>query len=135
MSFLGFAQHYREFFKGYADRIYPTQQLMGNKEKKCQWNEKNSLAWSFSHVVRWGLSFLRIFLASRLLLVHHVLPSRPAVFGALNRLVVLHDGSPSRSDSLNAVVELKTTSAAISHSTSSYLYNPLADKNAPFGFR
>ena len=34
MSFLGFAKYYPEFFKGYADKIYPMQQLMRNKGKK-----------------------------------------------------------------------------------------------------
>ena len=34
MSFLGFANYYREFIKGYADKIYPMQQLMTNKGKK-----------------------------------------------------------------------------------------------------
>ena len=34
MSFLGFAIYYREFIKGYADNIYPMQQLMRNKGKK-----------------------------------------------------------------------------------------------------
>ena len=33
MSFLGFANYYREFIKGYADKIYPMQQLMRNKGK------------------------------------------------------------------------------------------------------
>ena len=34
MSFLGFVNYYREFIKGYADKIYPMQQLVGNKGKK-----------------------------------------------------------------------------------------------------
>ena len=34
MSFLGFANYYREFIKGYADKIYPMQHLMRNKGKK-----------------------------------------------------------------------------------------------------
>ena len=33
MSFLGFANYYREFIKGYADKIYPMQRLMRNKGK------------------------------------------------------------------------------------------------------
>ena len=36
MSFLGFANYYREFIKGYADKVYPMQQLMrhkGNEER------------------------------------------------------------------------------------------------------
>ena len=28
MSFLGFANYYREFIKGYADKVYPMQRLM-----------------------------------------------------------------------------------------------------------
>ena len=31
MSFLGFANYYREFIKGYADKLYPMQKLMRNK--------------------------------------------------------------------------------------------------------
>ena len=34
MSFLWFANYYREFIKGYADKIYSMQQLMRNKGKK-----------------------------------------------------------------------------------------------------
>ena len=37
MSFLGFANNYREFIKEYADKIYPKQQLMRNKGKKFTW--------------------------------------------------------------------------------------------------
>ena len=44
MSFLGFANYYREFFKGYADKVYPMQQLMRNKGKKFEWNEKTQAA-------------------------------------------------------------------------------------------
>ena len=33
MSFLGFANYYREFIKGYADKIHPMQRLMRNKGK------------------------------------------------------------------------------------------------------
>ena len=33
MSFLGFANYYREFVKGYAHKIHPMQQLMRNKGK------------------------------------------------------------------------------------------------------
>ena len=40
MSFLGFANCYREFIKGYADKIYPMQQLMRNKGKKFEWLER-----------------------------------------------------------------------------------------------
>ena len=38
MCFLGFANYYREFIKGYADRVYPLQQLMRHKGKKFTWN-------------------------------------------------------------------------------------------------
>ena len=38
MSFLGFANYYREFIKGYADKVYPMQQLMRHKGKKFTWN-------------------------------------------------------------------------------------------------
>ena len=44
MSFLGFANYYHEFIKGYADKVYPVQQLMRNKEKKFEWNEKAQAA-------------------------------------------------------------------------------------------
>ena len=40
MSFLGFANYYREFIKGYADKVYPMQKLMRNKGKKFKWNDK-----------------------------------------------------------------------------------------------
>ena len=33
MSFLGLANDYREFIKGYADKIYPMQQLRQNKAR------------------------------------------------------------------------------------------------------
>ena len=33
MSFLGFANFFREFLKGYADKVYTMQQLMRNKGK------------------------------------------------------------------------------------------------------
>ena len=39
MSFLGFANFYREFIKRYADKIYPMQQLMRNKGKKFIWTD------------------------------------------------------------------------------------------------
>ena len=38
MSFLGFANYYREFIKGYADKVYPMKQLMRHKGKKFTWN-------------------------------------------------------------------------------------------------
>ena len=40
MSFLGFAKYYREFIKGYADKVYPMQKLMRNKRKKFEWNKE-----------------------------------------------------------------------------------------------
>ena len=40
MSFLGFANYYPELFKGYADKIYPMQQLMRNKDKKFTGNDE-----------------------------------------------------------------------------------------------
>ena len=40
MSFFGFANYYREFIKGYADKIYPMQQLMRNKGKKFTWTDE-----------------------------------------------------------------------------------------------
>ena len=36
MSFLEFANYYREFIKGYADKVYPMQKLMRNKGKKFE---------------------------------------------------------------------------------------------------
>ena len=44
MSFLGFANYYREFIKGYADKLYPMQKLMSNKGKKFEWNEEAQAA-------------------------------------------------------------------------------------------
>ena len=44
MSFLGFAYYYREFIKGYADKVYPMQRLMRNKGKKCEWNDEAQVA-------------------------------------------------------------------------------------------
>ena len=38
MSLLGFANYYREFIKGYADKVYPMQQLMRHKGKNFTWN-------------------------------------------------------------------------------------------------
>ena len=38
MGFLGFANYYRELIKGYADKVYPMQQLMRHKGKKFTWN-------------------------------------------------------------------------------------------------
>ena len=49
MSFLGFA-NYREFVKGYADKIYPMQQLMRNKGKKFTWTDEAQI--SFENIKR-----------------------------------------------------------------------------------
>ena len=40
MSFLGFANYYREFIKGYANKVYPMQQLMRHKGKKFTRNNE-----------------------------------------------------------------------------------------------
>ena len=48
MSFLGFANYYREFIKGYADKLYPMQQLMRYKGKKFTWN--NAAEESFQRI-------------------------------------------------------------------------------------
>ena len=39
-SFLGFANFHREFIKEYANKIYPTQQLMRNKSKNVTWTDE-----------------------------------------------------------------------------------------------
>ena len=44
MSFLGFANYYREFIKGYADKVYRMQKLMRNKGKKLDWNDEAQVA-------------------------------------------------------------------------------------------
>ena len=44
MSFLGFANYYREFIRGYADKVYPMQKLMRNKGKKFEWSEEAQAA-------------------------------------------------------------------------------------------
>ena len=38
MSFLDFANYYREFIKGYAEKVYPMQQLIRHKSEKFTWN-------------------------------------------------------------------------------------------------
>ena len=48
MSFLCFRHYYREFIKGYADRVYPMQQLMRHKGKKFTWN--NAAEESFQRI-------------------------------------------------------------------------------------
>ena len=47
-SFLGFANYYREFIKGYTDKVYPMQQLMRHKGKKFTWN--NAAEESFQRI-------------------------------------------------------------------------------------
>ena len=44
MSFLAFANYYREFIKGYADKMYPLQRLMRNKGKKFELNDEAQVA-------------------------------------------------------------------------------------------
>ena len=48
MSLLGFANFYREFINGYADKVYPMQQLMRHKGKKFTWN--NAAEKSFQRI-------------------------------------------------------------------------------------
>ena len=49
MSFLGFANYYTEFITGYADKVYPMQQLMRHKGKKITtWN--NAAEESFQRI-------------------------------------------------------------------------------------
>ena len=48
MSFLGFANYYRELNKGYADKVYPMQQLMRHKCKKFTSN--NAAEGSFQRI-------------------------------------------------------------------------------------
>ena len=49
MSFLGLANYYREFIKGYADKVYPMQQLMRHKGKKFTWNNAEE---SFQRIIK-----------------------------------------------------------------------------------
>ena len=44
LSFLEFANYYREFIKGYADKVYTMHKLMRNKGKKFEWNEEAQAA-------------------------------------------------------------------------------------------
>ena len=44
LNFLGFANHSGEFIKGYTVKVYPMQQLMHNKGKKCEWNDRAQAA-------------------------------------------------------------------------------------------
>ena len=40
MSSLEFANYYREFIKGYADKIYPMQKLTQNNDKNFSWTDE-----------------------------------------------------------------------------------------------
>ena len=40
MSFLGFANYYREIIRGYVDKIYPKRKLLQNKGKKFSWTDE-----------------------------------------------------------------------------------------------
>ena len=40
MTFMGFANYYRELIKGYAQKVYPMQKPMCNKGKKIELNEE-----------------------------------------------------------------------------------------------
>ena len=44
MSFLGLANYYHEFAKGYADKVFPMQKLMRNKGKKFEWSDEAQTA-------------------------------------------------------------------------------------------
>ena len=50
MKFLGFANYYRKFIKGYADKIYPMQKLTRNKGKKFCWTDEAQV--SFQNIKR-----------------------------------------------------------------------------------
>ena len=50
MSFLGFANLYREFIKGYADKINPMQRLTRNRGNKFSWTDEAQV--SFENVKR-----------------------------------------------------------------------------------
>ena len=50
MSFLGFANYYREIIKGCADKIYPMQQKMQNMGKKFSWTNEAQV--SFENIKR-----------------------------------------------------------------------------------
>ena len=50
MSFLGFANYYRDFIKGYADKVYPMQKLMRNKEKKFK--RSNEAQTAFENIIK-----------------------------------------------------------------------------------
>ena len=46
MSFLGFANYYREFLKRYAYKVYPMQKLIRNKGEKFEWEEEAQAAFA-----------------------------------------------------------------------------------------
>ena len=48
MSFLDFVNYYREFIKGYADTVYPMEQLMRHNGKQFAWN--NAAEESFQRI-------------------------------------------------------------------------------------
>ena len=50
MLFLGLANYYRDFVKGYADKKHPMQQLMRNKGKKFSWTDEAQV--SFENIKR-----------------------------------------------------------------------------------
>ena len=58
MSFLGFANFYREFIKGYAYKVYPMQKLIRNKGKKFEWNEEAQAAFENIKPTEKGYMFL-----------------------------------------------------------------------------
>ena len=44
MSFLGFANYYRQSIKRFADKVNPMQKLMRNKRKKFEWSDEAQTA-------------------------------------------------------------------------------------------
>ena len=52
LSFLGFANFYRELIKGYADKVFPMQKLMRNKRKKFEWSDEAQTAFDN---IKWEL--------------------------------------------------------------------------------
>ena len=49
ISFFGFANDYREFIKGKADKINPVQQLMRNKGKNFSWTDEAQVSFEKSN--------------------------------------------------------------------------------------
>ena len=60
MSFLGFNNYYREFIKGYADKVYPMEKLMRNKGKKFELNEEAQAAFENINRELYAVIVLRI---------------------------------------------------------------------------